>query len=387
MMTLKTPVLPQGLQPVHRLANRLDSRPKILHVITKLDVGGAELTLARLARAQQRSDALDPVIVSLAPAGRVEEDLRRDGLRVETLGMTPGRPGPMGLIRLAALIRALRPKVIQSWLYHANLAVIIALSLTGRLRTVPLYWGIRCSDRDLTHRRLLRAVVRACAALSGIPDAVVVNSDAVLRHHVMLGYRHDRLVVIPNGIDTETFAPRPWLRDEVRRELGMDGNAFLVAHVARADPEKDHEMFLEAMASLPDACAILIGRGTRALPLRSKNVLALGERDDIPRLLAACDVLASSSRRGEGYSNAIAEAMACGLPVVATVNGDARELVGDTGFLTPPGDPEAFADALRTLRRLPVEARARLGQSACERIRAHWSMPRMVDRFAALYRA
>ena len=79
MVTLKTPVLPQGLQPVHRLANRLDSRPKILHVITKLDVGGAELTLARLARAQQRSGALEPVIVSLAPGGRVEEDLRRDG--------------------------------------------------------------------------------------------------------------------------------------------------------------------------------------------------------------------------------------------------------------------------------------------------------------------
>ena len=386
MMTLKTPVLPQGLQPVHRLANRPDSRPKILHVITKLDVGGAELTLARLARAQQRNGALEPVIVSLAPGGRVEDDLRRGGLRVETLGMTPGWPGPIGLIRLVALIRALRPVVIQSWLYHANLAATIALLLTGRRRAVPLYWGIQCSDRDLTHRRLLRVVVRAGALLSGIPDAVVTNSDAVLRHHVMLGYRRDRLVVIPNGIDTEMFAPRPWLRDEVRRELGVDGNAFLVAHVARVDPEKDHERFLEAMASLPDVRAILIGRGTRELPLR-ENVLALGERDDIPRLLAACDALASSSSRGEGSSNAIAEAMACGLPVVATVSGDARELVGDTGFLTPPGDAEAFADALRTLRRLPVEARARLGQSARGRIRAHRSMPRMVDRSAALYRA
>ena len=362
-----------------------DGRAKILHVITKLDVGGAELTLARLTRIQQRVGALEPVIVSLAPGGRVEEDLKRDGLRVETLGMTPGRPGPMGLIRLVALIRALRPVVIQSWLYHANLAATIAHLFTGRRHRVPLYWGIFCSDQDLAHRKLLRLVVRACALLSSLPDAVVVNSDSVLRHHATLGYRRDRFVMIRNGVDTETFAPRPWLREEVRRELGIEGDAFLVAHIARVHPEKAHEMFLEVMASLPDVRAVLIGRGTRELHPQSENVLALGERDDVARLFAACDALASSSRC-EGSSYVIAEAMASGLPVVATQTGDAREIVDGAGFLTPPGDAEAFADALRTLRRLPVDARARLGRVARERVRTCLSMAHMADRFATLYK-
>src|SRR5262249_35104087 len=161
-------------------------------------------------------------------------------------------------------------------------------------------------------------------------------SAAGMESHRALGYRPARSEIVPNGIEVERYKPDAAARANVRRELGIADNAMVLAHVARVDPMKDHAGFLRAMAQLPDVQALLVAAGTEELAA-TPSVHRLGRRADVPRLLAAADIVVSSSAFGEGFSNAIAEGMACGLPPVATDVGDARIIIGSTGLVVPAG--------------------------------------------------
>jgi glycosyltransferase involved in cell wall biosynthesis len=190
--------------------------------------------------------------------------------------------------------------------------------------------------------------------------------------------------VVANGIDVDRFKPDPAARVLVRRELGLDGDSMVLAHVARVDPMKDHGNLLTAVTKVPDMRVLLVGTGTEHLP-QAPNVVRLGRRNDVARLLAAADLVVSSSAFGEGFSNALAEGMACGLPAVATEVGDAAMIVGDTGLLVPPRDPQMLAAAIRTLAEEGAEARAQRGARARCRIAENFALSRAVERYAELY--
>jgi glycosyltransferase involved in cell wall biosynthesis len=232
----------------------------------------------------------------------------------------------------------------------------------------------------------LRLVVKSCAALSRRPDVVTANSRAGLEAHTALGYRPRTSEVVPNGIDVERFRPDPAARNAVRTTLGIADDVVLLAHVARVDAMKDHGSFLAAMRQLPDVHALLIGGGTGELP-PLPNVHRLGARTDVPALLAAADIVVSSSAFGEGFSNALAEGMACGLPAVATDVGDSGMIVADTGLVVPPRDPAALAAAIRRLVDDTPAARAARGARARERIVGNFTLARARERFAAVYAA
>jgi glycosyltransferase involved in cell wall biosynthesis len=130
--------------------------------------------------------------------------------------------------------------------------------------------------------------------------------------------------------------------------------------------------------------AILVGAGTENLPV-ARNVLRLGRRQDVARLFAAADFVVSSSRFGEGFSNVLAEGMACGLPPITTDVGDAKFIVGDTGFVVPPENPAALAAAIRTLASESPAARGQRGIRARARIVENFAMPQAIKRYAELY--
>ena len=359
---------------------------KVLYVITHLWVGGAEAMLARLVTAEQKI-AGEITVVALRPGGPHADRMRAGGVTVEELNFGTPFGVAAGLYRLAKLIARTQPDIVQGWMYHGDLAALVALALSGRRRITRLAWAIRGSDIDFSRYSLqLRLVVKACALLSRLPDLITANSAAGLKIHLGYGYRPRRAEIIPNGIDTRRFRPNSSLRSAVRRELGIPAEAIVLAHVARVNPMKDHEGFLEAMAGLPDLRALLIGADTEDLPDRP-NLLRLGRRDDLERLLPAADFVVSSSAFGEGFSNALAEGMACGLPAISTDVGDNAIIVGDTGAVVPPRDPQALASAIRALADEAPAAHADRSRRARARIVERFSLEKSIARWSESYAA
>lgn len=368
-----------------------DSRIHVVHVITDLMTGGAEMALARLIGGMDQRRFRSSV-VSLTGKDELGADIEAMGVPVHALGMRRGRTSLPALLRLARLLRELRPALLQTWLYHADLAGTIAAWLAG---VSPVVWNLRCSDMDLAHYSpVTRWTVRALALGSRMPAAVVVNSDAGRTLHQRAGYKPRRWEVIANGFDLERFRPDREARRRLTRDLGIDEDAVLVANVARVDPMKDHAGLLEAAARVAaerrEAHFLLIGAGTAALaPAVSARGLhgrvhLLGPRRDVERILPGVDMLCLSSL-SEGFPNALGEAMACGVPCVTTDAGDCRQIVGDTGLVVPRRDPAALAGAVLALIDRGRQARAEMGLAARARIAASYSSSATVDKYQQLY--
>jgi glycosyltransferase involved in cell wall biosynthesis len=356
----------------------------VLHVITDLDVGGAETMLQQIATSKN-SWADETQVVSMLPGGFHVASLRAAGVPVTELDFRSPLALLPSFITLTRLIRSFRPTVVQGWMYHGDLAALLATKASGLRGETKVAWGIRCSDMDLNrYGTVLRAVVRLCASLSASPDLVTANSNAGLKAHEALGYRPRKTEIVHNGVDTDRFKPNAEARKAVRAELHIGERAIVVAHVARVDPMKDHASMIAAARRLPDVQTLLIGAGTERLDAPA-NVHRLGRRSDIPRLLAAADFIISSSAFGEGFSNALAEGMACGLPAIATDVGDAKLIVGKVGLIVPPSNLDALANAISGLARQPAEERTQLGAKARTRIVEKFSLERVVKRFAEVY--
>jgi glycosyltransferase involved in cell wall biosynthesis len=377
-------------------------RMRVLHIITgPLAFGGAEIMLYRLIAAS-RSHEMSHEVMSLTELGVVADQIRELGVPTHALGMPRNRfriPDPVKLMRLVTFIRAARPDVVQTWLYHADLLGGLAAKLAGGPR---IFWGLHNSTVDTVHtRRTTRWTVAVCAKASRwIPDGIVTVSQTARYLHVAAGYDPGKFVFIPNGFDVTTFRPDPEVRRAARAELGLPEGAIAIGMVARFDPQKDHPNFIQAAALLAPRLAnvrfVLCGLGAAPDNADLLRLLAehgardrfrlLGRRSDIPRVMNALDVCTMSSSFGEAFPLAIGEAMSCGIPCVVTDVGDGAYLVGDTGRVVPPRDSAALAGAWEALARLEPDARRRLGLAARERIARNFALARVVEQYADLYR-
>ncbi|MBX9829366.1 MAG: glycosyltransferase [Xanthobacteraceae bacterium] len=352
----------------------------VLHIITGLGTGGAELSLATLARALQER-GLPQHVVSLSEEGRYGEELKRAGIAVGALNLSSPMQAPAGVLKLSNLVRRLKPAVIQGWMYHGNLMAALVDRLVPGRASRRLLWNLRASNMDSV--RYAR-VVRWGAMLSQWPDVIVSNSEAGEAFHREQGYQPRLSKVIANGIDTQKFKPDVAMRDALRAEFGIARDATVVVHAARVDAMKDHPTCLAALAAAPGVLGILFGAGTDSLPL-PPNVRALGMRRDVERLYAMADIVISTSAFGEGFSNAIAEGMSSGLVPVATDVGDARPIVGETGHVVAPRDVRSLASAIRETAALTPAERTALGRRARARIEEKFSLQRSVDAYEHLY--
>jgi glycosyltransferase involved in cell wall biosynthesis len=369
---------------------------RIVHVITGLTGGGAEMMLLRLTeRLQPR---LDQHVIALGAPGPVGERLQTGGVDTTALGISPSWPNPLAIWHLARLLERLRPDVVQTWLYHADLIGGLAARMAG---VQAVAWNIRNNDLPSGRAKArTRSIVRLLACLSSrIPDRIVCCSRAALETHIRLGYDGKRFELIPNGFDLSQFKPDAEARGSVRANLGLAHDTPLVGLIARFDPQKNHAGFFAAAGQLhrsrPDVNFVLAGSGISADNTllaqwsRQAGVDAvthlLGERDDIPRITAALDVASSSSSWGEAFPNVLAEAMACGVPCVATDVGDAAHIVADTGLVVPRDDAPALALAWQDLLSLPSMERSSLGQRARQRVASHFEIGDIAGRYADLY--
>jgi glycosyltransferase involved in cell wall biosynthesis len=374
----------------------MTKKTRIVHIINSFEFGGAEAMLCNLLLRADHS-RFESSVVSLIDNLTVAGPVLGAGIPLVTMGMKPGIPDPRGVFRLSRHLRKLRPDVVQTWMDHSNLIGGVAA------RTVPsarVVWGIHHSHHipELTKRSTLMTVA-ACARLSRrVPSRIIFCSEHGRSLYTRHGFSPDKSVVIPNGFNTERFAPDPSARLDVRRELGLNPDTMLIGLVARYDPLKDHATFLRAAAILlkrvPEAHFLLCGQGVdesnaaltaqiRDLELSNRCHL-LGPRRDVPRIHASLDILASSSI-SEAFPLTVGEAMSCGVPCVATDVGDSALIVGNTGRIVPASDPAALAQAWADLLTAGADERRRLGVAARSRVMELFDLGSVTRRYEDLY--
>ncbi len=362
----------------------------VVHVLSSLGMGGQEMLVLRLAAAQ-RARGWDVGVVSLetAPAA-LANAFAAAGVPVHVAAKRAGLDATLPA-RLLRLLRTLRPKIVHT---HNPLPLIYAAwpaRLVGARVIHTKHGKNPAVGANLRARRAAAVAVEAFVAVSA-------GTAAQAREAHECGAA--KLTTIVNGIDVARFVPDAAARARWRAAWGLadaTADACVVISVGRLDDNKHHAMLLAAVAALPPALAarvrvVLIGEGplhgalaAQAARLRlADQVSLLGRRDDVPELLAAADVFALTSR-SEGLPLAVAEAMACGLPVVGTDVGGMRDVVGDCGALVASADTAALTAALGQLV-ADGGLRASLGAAARARAVAQFSLATMAEAYEALYR-
>ena len=312
--------------------------------------------------------------------GALEKELERHGLTVFDLRKSGRWDMLPFFMRLSRYISALQPDVVYSFLTVPNLLAVFFKFVAPAAKIV---WGVRGSGKDFScYDWLIRWSYRLECLFSRFADLIIANSQAGYHNAVKNGFPARRMVVIHNGIDTERFKPDMPARRRLRTEWGMRQNAVLIGVIARLDPMKDHRTFLSAAAMLarerPDVYFVCAGAGLT--PYKNKlhqladesglngRLFWLGVRRDIPAVCSALDILVSSSSFGEGFSNVIGEAMACGVPCVVTDVGDSALIVKGSGCVVPPARPDALYQGLcAMLENLKPELRNKARHSIMNR--------------------
>lgn len=333
---------------------------KIILLCQSLTIGGTQRQIAMLAPALKRRGH-DVSVATFYRGGAFDAALAASSVVIHDLKKS-GRWDVVGFFRrLRDLVTRERPDVLYAFLPVAN-AMAAAVKLL--VRPAPrVVFGVRsshmrCEHYDwLTRRQYKIEPLLSCAA-----DLAIANSHEGLEDMTGRRFRAKRTTVIPNGIDTELFAPDPAGRAQLRTEWGVGENDVLVGQVARFDPMKGHHFFFAAAQLLRDRSwrFVCIGMGSdqlsqvRALAERfgvDGRVIFAGPRTNMSACFSALDIACQASPFGEGFPNAVAEAMACGVPCVVTDIGDSRAIVGQLGVAVPPGDAVALADGLTALRK------------------------------------
>lgn len=337
-----------------------------------------------------------PFVISLGDKGTIGPRIEELGIPVHTLSMKSFIPTLRQLLRLATIAKEIRPDIIQGWMYHGNLAASFAAFFCGRPHVC---WNIRQTLYSLSYEKKRTAlVIRCCAFLSWLPACIIYNARESVIQHNNCGYRSDKTVVFPNGFDIDTFRPVDSALD-VRLELNIPNESPLIGLIARYHPMKDHENFLRAAALLiqknPCVHFVLAGKDVdwhNKFLLRMIESLGLldhlhllGERSDVSLITAGLDIATSSSAYGEAFPNVVGEAMSCGVPCVVTDVGDSAWIVGDTGMVVTPRDPQSLSDAWLSLINMGVEKRRLLGERARKRICENFSLYSVVRQYEEFY--
>jgi glycosyltransferase involved in cell wall biosynthesis len=393
------PDYPATLEVIEpRGSEKLGSRIRVLHIVADLRTGGAETMLIGLIK---NSDpyAFEHRVLSMRSRGDFETILKQLDIRIDALGIHSWLDGLAKIGEIRKIVRDFRPDIVHTWLYHANVIGGIAGSLWSDAKIV---WGLHCGWLSSYHTKRLTRLMRMIGAkLSNfVPHNIICCAYSVREFHAGIGYNRAKLAIVGNGVELTRFAPSEIARAELRRELNVSPNQLLVGMIARFDPQKDFRTFIEAAVIVrrryPDARFVLCGPGFETSneavvsELREKGLeesfVLLGLRSDVPRLMAALDTLVLSSLYGEALPLVVIEAMACGVPVVASDIGDIQRAVGPYGRVVQPRLPREFAEGITYYAGLTPEQRQLNATNARARVASMFSLPSVIRQHEALYR-
>jgi glycosyltransferase involved in cell wall biosynthesis len=360
---------------------------RVLFIVWKLGGGGAERQLANLAVGlANRGHAV--VVGVYYAGGEYEHHLSGTSVRVVSFEKRGFWDFGSFFRRVVRCVWEFSPTIVHGYMDTGNIVATWVRPFAPKARVV---WGIRGSRLEWhKYDRVGRILFQVNRVASRAAHMIVANSHVAADEMVRAGYPLQRMRVIPNGIEVERFRPSPGQGQAFRAEWGISPGSRVIGMAGRLDPMKDHATFVRAAQLLaarrPDVQFVCVGEGLepyRSAALATLETARLGSRlqwrgqvRDMPAFYSALDLLTSTSAFGESFSNVAAEAMACGVPCVMTDVGDARDILGETGLVVPPRDPEALAAAWETmLNRTSPELSA-----ACRRrIEENFSVERLVE--------
>jgi len=362
-----------------------------MHIIGSLEIGGAENMLCKLIEAADRQ-RIEHVVVSLLPLDVLQHRLIAAGARVLSLNMSRNRLLLADICRLAKIIKRHKPDLVHTWMYISDIIGGLATRLAGK---IPVIFSIRHGRFIVASTRTV-VLARVTALLAHlIPARIITCSSAAGDIHRQIGYPSELIKVIPNGFVINDHTS---LQGKLRTHIGVNPAAKLIGIIGRHAPGKDYQNFITAAAvvkkQIPAAEFIMCGKGvekSNATLLAAINaaglddcVHLLGRQMNPAWILADLSLLVSSSA-SEAFANVIGEAMAGGIPCVATDVGDSAHIVGNTGIIVPPHDPEALAQGMLLMLRKPSAELKQMGVLAQERIVQMFSLPSVARCYENLY--
>lgn len=364
-------------------------------IISNLTVGGAENSLLNLVSVLRERHEIE--VVSLRALDAIGEKIQALGIKVHVLNINSLFSSLSAIIRLVSILRRSKPDLVHTWMYHADLLGGLCCRLVG-IRNVV--WSLHSSTIDgQVVKPSTMLVIKSCAILSKwLPKKIIACSQMSKFVHAKIGYDDKKIFFIPNGVDLTKYSIDQHARSSVLDEFGIADNVKLVGIVGRYNVLKNHHGFISAAAIVfnkyQNVRFFMVGREIDGNNLDlvkalgdagiSNVCLLLGQRDDIPRLMASFDVLALSSI-GEAFPLVLLEAMACGTSCVTTDVGDAAYIVADTGVTVESGNMRQLAEGLLTILELSDIDKNSLGRRARLRVEENFSLSRVADLYDGVY--
>ena len=289
--------------------------------------------------------------------------------------------------KLRKILKDQKPDIIQGWMYHGNLAALLGYIMVGR--KIKLSWTIRLSLEIYKRMKLTtRLVIKLGSYLSRAPDLIIYNSNRSLKQHRAIGYNKDNDFSIPNGFDTKVWKPNKKIRINLRNRHGISNITKVIGYVGRGDDQKDIPTLFKAFDKVcrkhSNVILVTIGRSLNKYSTNNKNVIFLGQQSNVHDFMNMFDLLCLSSK-AEGFPNVIGEAMSTGIPCVTTDVGDAKDIVGETGWISPPNDPASLAKCLDNALKNSNRKLNEYGKISRKKIIDNFSIDSVKNQYISLY--
>ncbi|MAI75672.1 MAG: hypothetical protein CMM90_00600 [Rickettsiales bacterium] len=356
---------------------------KVLHVIVSLGNGGAERQLIEILKYNRNHGVL-----LLSTADIYKEKLDKLKIKYWEMEVKNKLLIFFKILFFRKVIMSYKPDIVQSWMYNACLFSVFCKLIN--LYDKPLIWNIRCSNMVTEHYSLsLKFIIYACVFLSKYVEKIIYNSYAGQAYHKKIGFSQNSGKVIYNGVDSKKFNSTIIQRKVLRKKYNLTKNDLVFMCVARVDPMKNYNNFLKAYKSIGSACnnkikLVLAGKGTDKLDLPN-NCIALGMIKNIEEYYNIADIVIVPSAFGEGFSNVLVEGMLTNLYPVATDVGDAKKIIGSTGFILNCADEETLKKELSKIIHIKKIDIRTMGLKARNRAHKLFTIEKMISAYNNIF--